>query len=127
MASSRRPPTRARPFIFEFTLAYVEEGGRHFCTCNEAPVVGTGASREEAYLDMQAALSVWLDNLAELGELDRAISDGRVPCVVTVESGKLTVSNRVLSKPFEDVIFIAGQFPEHNGKARRRQGTAVEA
>jgi predicted RNase H-like HicB family nuclease len=83
---------RRGTLVFRFTAAYVTEGGRVYCICNEAPVVGVGDTADAAYADVSAALRVYVESLRERGELEHAIAAGKTPCLVTVSAGAVTVA-----------------------------------
>ncbi|MSQ09556.1 MAG: hypothetical protein EXR52_00905 [Dehalococcoidia bacterium] len=63
-----------------------QEGDLWFVACNEAPIVGCGASKEEEHVDMSNALLVYVESLAKIGEFGAALTDGRLSVAVTVEA-----------------------------------------
>ena len=66
--------------LLRFTAeAPFEQADRIYIACKEAPIVGCGATEEEAFEDLLKGLRLSVDQLEARGELDRALVEGHIP------------------------------------------------
>ena len=81
------PIIMSETIMIRYSGHYEEDGDKVFAVCEEAPVVGCGKTRIEAYHDVCAGIRVFLDDLKMRGEWTVALEKGTIPHFVVDVGG----------------------------------------